>query len=312
MEAYSLEKYSKYNDDARPVEPPAPSKSSVWWTAYRDSLKEKFSPFRGARDTERTVGYSEAAILAASTPYFLIQAKINAAAFGKGGDPDSMLNTPPFRTADKYMAECITKQYKMTAAPYGVYNVQCTEGTIRGQADYARSLSLSAEFRLKQRSSAQKFGDFCETRRKAIIAAHGCTYEEKLLDKFPISARTYVRAGSEAKNTCIRYSEGTSVEEKYMADCVDKQMKFRSAVSGVYDVMCCDGNAKDVPEFKRVQALAARFRANQLPKGVKEAVKFDSAKYARDYFAHECSYEEALFNKYPAVSASMRPSTARY
>ena len=249
--------------------------------------------------------------MAASTPYFLIQSMVNAGAFGKGGDPDKLFNNAPAQKADQYMAECITKQYKMTACPGGTYNVQCTEGTVRGQADSARSAALSTAFRMKQRTSAQKFGDFCETRRKAIIATHGCSYEEKLVDKYPIAARAYVRGGSEAKGTCVRYAVGSSVEETYMADCVDKQMKFRAVPSGVYDVMCTDGNAKGVAEYKRVSAMSARFRANQLPAGVKEQIKFDSAKYARDNFANMCSYEETLFNKYPAVSASMRSSTAR-
>ena len=95
---------------------------------YRDSLKEKFNPFRGAKDTETTKSLSEAAITAASTPYLRIQSTINARKFGKGGDPDTMIN-PFVVKADKYMADCIVKQYKMTAVPTGVYNVQCTEGT---------------------------------------------------------------------------------------------------------------------------------------------------------------------------------------
>lgn len=308
---YRLEDYAKYNDDARPPTPEKPSQSSSWWVMYRDSLKEKFSPFRGAKDTETTVNQSAAAITAASTPYLRIQSTINSGKFGKGGDPDNMIN--PYEVpADKYMADCITKQYKMTAAPNGIYNVQCTEGTTRGEAEYTRNMALSAAFRLKQRSSSQKFGDFCETRRKAIIGAHGCSYEEKLLDKYPIAARAYVTSGSESKRLCFRYSAGASPEEIYMAESVDKQMKFRAVPMGVYDVICCDGNAKGVAEQKRLKGLSARFRANQMSALAKEQLKYDGAKYARTYFGHECSYEENIFNKYAAVSTSMRPSTMRY
>ena len=309
---YSLESYAKYSVDPNPKPELKPSTTSVWWAAYRESLKEKINPFRGAKDTETTVGYSKAAILAGTTLYFRIQSMINSSAFGAGGDPDEMLNLPPGRAADKYMAECITKQYKMTAAPYGTYNLQCTEGTIRGQADYARSLALSAQFRMKQRSTAQKFGDFCETRRKAMIAANGCNYEENLITKYPISARAFVIGGSEAKGVCVRYARGSTAAEEYMTSSVDKQMKFKAVPRGVYDVLCNDGNAKDVAEYKRVQSLAVRYRSNQLSKVVKEGVKFESAKYARDFFGHGCDYEEKMFNKYPAVAASMRPSTARY
>lgn len=311
MAAYSLKNYAKFNDDVRPVPPAPPSPSSNWWVAYRDSLKLKISPFRGSVTPEVDTEKSVAAILA-MTPLGRIYNMVNASKFAQGGDPDTLINTIPEQKADKYMAECIVKQYKMTAVPNGVYNVQCTEGTVKLQAEEARNAALSAQFRLKQRSSSQKFGDFTETRRKAIIAAHGCSYEEKLLDRFPMVARTYVTAGSEARGNCVRYANGVGPEEIYMSACVDKQMKFRAVPFGVYDVICNDGNAKHVPEYKRVSAMAARFRAQQLPETVKAQARYNNIKYARDFFTHECSYEENLFNKYPAVSASMRPSTARY
>lgn len=92
MEAYSLDKYAAMNDDARPVPAPAaPSGSSAYYTAWRDSLKLKYSPFRGAKDTETTVGMSVNAILAQSTPYFKILAKAGSPAFGAGGDPETQV-----------------------------------------------------------------------------------------------------------------------------------------------------------------------------------------------------------------------------
>lgn len=203
-------------------------------------------------------------------------------------------------------------QYKMTAVPNGVYSVRCTEGTVKHQAEESRSAALSAEFRLKQRSRVQKFADYTETRRKAIIASYGCSYEEKLVDRFPVAARAVVRGASEAMGVCVRYAEGVTKEEKYMAGCVDKQSKFRSVPYGVYDVLCSDGNAKNVAEFKRVSAISAQFRAGQISAIAKEQLKYDTAKYARDYYSHGCTYEEKLYNKYPAVAASMRPDAARY
>lgn len=308
---YSLDKYAKYSTGYT-VEAEPPRTPSSWWAAYRDSLKEKFNPFRGARDTETTDGKSSVSIMAYATPYYSMQIKINAARFGKGGDPDSMINLPAFNTADAYMADCITKQYKTMAAPFGVYNIQCTEGTVRGQAEDSRTMALAAQFRMNHRTSAQKFGDFTETRRHAIIAANGCTYEEKLVDAYPRAARAFVRAGSEAKGVCVRYANGSSAAETYMADSIDKQYKFRSITNGVYDVLCNDGNVKSMAEYKRVQALSARFRANQLPMLAKTALKYEAAKYARAHYGHGCDYEEALFNDYSAVSCSMRPGSARY
>lgn len=295
-----------------PEEPPAPSEPSKWWVMYRDSLKEKFNPFRAVRDPETTSGMSQAAIAAASTPYARIISRINAGGIGAGGDPDTMITYEPITSADRYMAECVTKQNKMTACPGGVYSVRCTEGTTKGQAEDSRIASLATSFRMGHRSTSQKFGDFTEVRRKAIIACAGCSYEEKLVDLFPISARAVVRSGSESKGVCVRYAVGMTPEETYMAGCVDKQSKFRAVPYGVYDVMCNDGSVKGNAEFKRISDLSARFRAGQLPKTAKEQIKFDSAKYARDYYGHGCDYEEVLFNKYPAVSASMRPDYARY
>lgn len=299
----------KYNEmSTTPSSPePGPSKPSVVWTAYNQSVKDQFfNPFEGKKSTPSPIS----GLGPASTAFFRIQ-YVNRQTGPLGtGNPDDMVNA--FTSADRYMAKCVNMQYKMTAVPNGVYSVRCTEGTVKQQAEESRSAALSAEFRMKQRSRVQKFGDYTETRRNAIIAAQGCSYEEKLVDRFPISARAVVRGSSEAKGVCVRYAVGATPAEEYMAGCVDKQSKFRSVPYGVYDVLCSDGNAKTVAEFKRVSALSARFRAGQLSKVAKEQIKFDSAKYARDYFGHGCSYEEALFNKYPAVSASMRPDAARY
>lgn len=186
------------------------------------------------------------------------------------------------------------------------------EGAARGQAEQARNAALSMEFRRKQRSCGAKFADYTETRRKAMIAAKGCSYEEGLVARYPAAARAFVLGGSEARSTCVRYAVGESVEEKYMVDSVDKQLKFKAVPRGVYDVVCNDGNARNMAEYKRVSALAAKYRAKQMSPLAREQLKFDAAKYARKFFAHGCDYEETLFNRYAAVGMAMRPNTARY
>lgn len=313
MAAWSMDKYAAMNDDARapPPPPPTPQGSSSYWVAYRDSLKEKFSPFRGAKDTETTAKKSNAAIMAASTPYFTILSKANSGAFGAGGDPDTQIGFPPQQAADKYMAKCMVQQYKQSACPTGVYSTQCTEGSVRGAADESRVAALAAQFRMKQRSTAQKYGDFCESRRKAIQLAHGCSYEESLVTKNVVSARTFVLGKSESLGTCVRYAMDQSPEEKYFVYSIDKQYKQMSASKGTYDVMCCDGTTAGMAETKRVQALATRFRTNQLSEGKKAQMKYDSRLYARTVF-RACNYETAIFENYPAAAASMRPMTARY
>lgn len=312
MEAYSLDKYAKMNDDARPPPPPpSTSGTSAYYSAFVDSLKAKIIPFRGAKNLETTIGMSVPAILAQSTPYFNILAKAGSPAFGAGGDPESQIGFEPDHISDRYIAKCMTQQYKQSACPTGVYTTACTEGSTHGSADAARLAAVSTVFRMKQRSTAQKYGDFCESRRKGIILAHGCNYEESLVANNVVSARTFVQGVSEKEGTCVRYANGQSVEEKYMAQSVDMQYKALSAKWGTYDVMCCDGNTAGMAETKRVQSLAARFRTNQMSAGKKAQSAYDSRKYARSMF-RSCSYEEEVFNNYPAVAASMRPQTARY
>lgn len=307
----TLQKYDQMSN--QPAKPTLPSKPSGVWSKYLSTITEKqFNPMGKDKPSYPTVisrDFLNGTLFSPKSAYFTVQLA-GGARFVPTGDPDKLCTQ--FPAADRYMAKCVNMQYKMTAVPNGIYSVRCTEGTVRQQAEESRSAALSAEFRLKQRSVKQKFGDYTETRRRAIIAAQGCSYEEKLVDKYPAAARAVVRGYSEAKGVCVRYAVGATPAEKYMADCVDKQSKFRAVPYGVYDVLCSDGNAKTVAEYKRVSGLAARFRAGQLSKPAKEQVKFDSAKYARDNFGHGCSYEEALFNAYPAVSASMRPDSARY
>lgn len=287
-----------------PVPELKPSSPSKFWKSYVGMVNGKSNPFEKKKTTPPKESMTSTTI-----PYYISKSLRKSSTF-KGNPDKDILRSAYLLAADKYMSQCITKQYKMTAAPYGTYNMQCTEGTIRGQANYARNLSLSASFRMTQRSVSQKFADYTETRRKAIIGAHGCSYEENLLTTFPSSARSYILAGAEAKSSCSRYATESSTEETYMAASVTKQYMMQKTPNGIYGLNCSDGNQKGLAEYKRVQALAAQFRAGQQPLLAQERIKFDSRKYARDYYGHLCSYEEKLFNKYPMVSASMRPSTS--
>lgn len=156
MEAYSLDKYAKMNDDARPVPAAAPvaSGTSKYWLAYRDSLKAKFNPFRGAKEPETVSTMSQVAVLASSTPYFAILAKAGNPSRGTGAGPDDVM---PAKAADKYVAECLTNQYKAQANPAGVYSISCTEGASKLQAEESRELSLLNKYKQLQRTPAQKW-----------------------------------------------------------------------------------------------------------------------------------------------------------
>ena len=172
--------------------------------------------------------------------------------------------------------------------------------------------ALSAAFRAGQRTSAQKYGDYFEARRQATLGTHGCSYEEALVGVYPRVASAMVMGQAEATKSCVRYGTPGSPAEAYMAASVDRQMKERAVASGVYSPACTDGGVSGEAEAKRVAALATRFRAGHQSPLAKAQAKYDAAAYARLHFGHGCSYEEAVFERYPAVAAAMRPSTARY
>mmetsp|Transcript_9100 Transcript_9100/g.16372 ORF Transcript_9100/g.16372 Transcript_9100/m.16372 type:complete len:276 (-) Transcript_9100:93-920(-) len=214
--------------------------------------------------------------------------------------------------ADAYFARSVTRQYKNTAVPFGVYLPQCTEGTIKGMAEEKRSAALSREFRLKQRSPAMKAHALFENRKQAIIGAHNCSYEEKLVSKYPALAAAFVLGMTEASRACSRYVVPETVAEEYMASAVDKQMKMRAVKGGVYSLSCAEGVAKGQAEQARVSALGTAFRSAQKGASATTAERYNAAKYGRVFHGHGCEHEEQEFNKFPACAAAMRPSSYGY
>lgn len=288
-------------------EPFQPSQPSSIWNDYKRSLTQKNAPTRNPMFTKKK-GFFAMTEELRNLARFTYQPggdAINDVVKGRGRKWD-------LQKADKYMAEKVVDQYKRVANPMGVYNLSCTEGTNKGMAEDARVYSLGMEFRKNHRSVNRRYFDFFEMRKMALINCGGCSYEEGLVSRNPRVAMAMVRGYSEAKNVCVRYSSGQSKEEDYMARSVDRQMKERALPFGVYEATCSDGTMKGMAEFKRVQGLAAKFRAGQYSINMKEQSKFDAARIARDSYGHGCDYEEDYFNKYKAVSAAMRPSAARY
>jgi len=268
-----------------------PSTTSKVWSRTLDAVKEQISP------TRVKVFFAKDAAFVAPVYAPVVQ------------DAKPKCTRP---LADAYMADCITKQYKALASSSGVYNVQCAEGTLPGQADDRRILALAADFRRRARPVAARFGDYFETRKRAVIAAHGCSYEEKLVSNYPTSAATYVLGQSEANRTCIRYAQNSSPEEEFMSYSIDMQQKMRACPNGVYTSACAEAGVKGQAETARVLALTRDFRLNQASTVEKERAKFESKKYALAQFGHGCSYEEDMFAKYPGAAASMRPSSYGY
>lgn len=69
------------------------------------------------------------------------------------------------------------------------------------------------------------------------------------------------------------------------------QYKQFACPTGVYEPACCDGNQAGLADFKRVQSMSARFRANQMSANAKAQAKYDAKLYARNV-SRCCSYEE--------------------
>lgn len=286
------------------------STPSAGWKSFSKSMADKVAPtvvkmYREVGDDSFADAMDALRSLARSEPKMT-------------GSPEVC---SPSTAADKYVAECLTAQYKMLSNPMGVYSIACTEGASKLQAEESRELSNMASFRAKQVSVAQKFGSYTEARRAGFVLAKGCSYEESLVAKFPTATSAMIRGYSEAKNMCVRYN--TSIEyvkecgsedaiaSAYMSNTVDMQYKQNACASGTYDVSCTDGNQAGLADFKRVQALSARFRANQMSAGAKAQAKYDAKLYARN-ISRCCSYEEDLFNRFPPIAASMRPVLAKY
>lgn len=89
------------------------------------------------------------------------------------------------------------------------------------------------------------------------------------------------------------------------------QYKQMACPTGEYAATCAEGNTAGLADFKRVQALSARYRANLMSPIFKAQSKYDARLAART-IARVCNYEEDIYNTYPATAASMRPLISRY
>ena len=213
--------------------------------------------------------------------------------------------------ADQYMARSIRDQYKATACRQGVYGTQCIEGTTRGAAESARVRALAMDFRRRQMNPREKTGRFFEMRRMAIQnVGHNCNYEEKLIVNNPSMASSYAMGKMEANGACARYAIPESTEEAAMVNYIDTQNKNR-VNDGVYKTSCQEGSYKGAAEDARVYALATSYRNAQKPTGQLLQEKYNQSKYGY-MMANNCSYEEGIFAKYPAVGAGMRSKAYGY
>lgn len=100
------------------------------------------------------------------------------------------------------MAGCVIRQYQQPGSSLDVYNVRCTEGTTKTQAEESRVASISAKFSKKKSSAVEKYGEEFEMSRRAIENSHECPHEEKKFSDYNATAGVYVAAGAEAIGEC--------------------------------------------------------------------------------------------------------------
>lgn len=213
--------------------------------------------------------------------------------------------------ADKYMAKSVRKQYLALSNPLGTYGVQCTEGSIKGLAEFARVRALNYEFRKRQASSSKRTFDLFENRKNAIINSHGCHHEERQFSNYRNVSDMYNLAKMEYTGACARYASPESVEEAAMMRYMDIQQKNAVNPSGVYNVWCNEGAAKGQAEYVRIAALNTAYRQGQ--KSINKLLdeKYQQRK-AGFIASHGCNYEEGLVSLYPAIGASFRSKSYGY
>eukprot|EP00179_Madagascaria_erythrocladioides_P003255 CAMPEP_0198310960 /NCGR_PEP_ID=MMETSP1450-20131203/2848_1 /TAXON_ID=753684 ORGANISM="Madagascaria erythrocladiodes, Strain CCMP3234" /NCGR_SAMPLE_ID=MMETSP1450 /ASSEMBLY_ACC=CAM_ASM_001115 /LENGTH=315 /DNA_ID=CAMNT_0044013815 /DNA_START=80 /DNA_END=1027 /DNA_ORIENTATION=- len=281
-----------------------PVMAAPWNEALRQSTTKQYVSAAGAG----LGGGPSSPLTPPTTTAFTFSPPVSA--YAKKNHPglafEDVAGGPTKVAADNYMAASIAAQYRAVSGTHnGVYSPQCTEATVRGDAEYSRVLALGAEFRRKQRSVAAKYNALYDTRAKAIIAAHNCSHEEAQFCKFPASAYAHVKAGQEARATCVRYAAPESPEEDYMARSIDLQMLRRAVPFGVFEA-CYDGSTGDLVERARVMGLGRKFTNGWMSANRKEQIKYDARKHAEAMVGHECDAEAALFAM-PAIAQSMRP-----
>lgn len=208
--------------------------------------------------------------------------------------------------ADEYMAKNIMRQYKEFAVRNGVYTTKCTEGTQKLQADEKRIFSRESAFRQAQKPVNVRMRERYDARKKAFIAANGCSAEESKFKNLPMSARVYVSARNEAMGTCTRYVAPQSIAENYMTNSVMNQVRMASCPYGEYLMgNCTEGYVKGQAEERRVAVLASEYRAGQQSASEATRLQYKAPQAAVQNYGHECSHEEKQFYEMPAVAAAM-------
>lgn len=209
---------------------------------------------------------------------------------------------------DEYCAKGMMQVYKRSACPTGVYNIRCTEATVKQQAFEKRVFNRTMAYRQAQKPVNVRLREQYANRKMCFALAHNCSREESQFKNMPMSAATYLAGRTEALGTCTRLVPPSSVAEDYMSQCVRSQMIAKNNPRGVYGIgFCEEGFAKGDAEARRVATLTGEFRAHQQSASALTAAQYNSAQTARQLFASTCHHEETQIYQYPTVAAALCP-----
>lgn len=212
--------------------------------------------------------------------------------------------------ADDYMSKAVTREAKQAGTPFGVYTVQCTEGTSSSfTAESTRLAVLASSFRLRQASTSARYADLYATRRAAVIAAAGSHVAESYAVKYPARASAGVIRRAEALRACSRYFTNDGGAEEMMYNCVENQYKAMKVAGGVYSTSCCDGRTAGDAETARTAGLAANFRAGTMSNSAKTQMRYNASLEAV-FKSRGCDYEEKQFCDFPKMAGAIRSGSS--
>lgn len=226
--------------------------------------------------------------------------------------PARMSATYPYSPkVDEFFARDVTRQYIAKACPTGVPPIQCIEGSTFDAPYEARTLKRQAQLRFRQLPTAVKVHNMYETRREALIACHGCSHEESRVLGNPMLAAAMVLGKAESDRACSRYMRPSGKAEEVMVKSVENYYMKAVNPGGVFSTACTDGQAKYEAYLSQVRGKAAQFRSGQYSKAAKAGAAYAARKRATAR-NHICLYEDGLYNRYPMMAGSIRPSFGYY
>ncbi|CDF35779.1 unnamed protein product [Chondrus crispus] len=214
-------------------------------------------------------------------------------------------------TVDEFFARDVTRQYIAKACPTGEPPLQCIEGNTFDAPYESRTLKRQAQLRYRQLPTAVKVHNMYETRREALIACHGCSHEEARVLNNPMMATAMIVGQAESTRACSRYIRAAGKDEDVMVRSVENVYMKAVNPGGVFSTACTDGQAKYEAYLSQVRGKAAEFRSRQYSKAAKAGAAYAARKRATAR-THICVYEDGLYNKYPKMAGSMRPSFGYY